>query len=70
MAQTLLNNNTLKDFIEAVNINQEKKDFLISKLPEMDREERQNLFKALAQIRLLDLEEKEVLERIKQFWQE
>ncbi len=70
MANSLLNNKTLKDFIEKINIKKERKDFLTSKLPEMDLEERKKLFKALTSIHLLDLEEKEVIERIKENWQE
>ena len=70
MANTLLKNGSLKKFIQSVNINEEKKKFLTSKVPEMDLEEREKLFKALTEIYLLDLEEKEAIEKVKKFWKE
>lgn len=66
----LLSNKTLEMFIKEVNISQDKKDFLLEKLPQLDLEERMALFKTLTQIYLLDLEEEKVKERIKKFWQE
>lgn len=68
MGFLLLNNQSLEKFIQGVEISQEKKDFLISKLPEMDLEERMALFKTLTKIYLLDLEEKEAIARLKKFW--
>ncbi len=69
MNNLLFNNESLKNFIEGVNLSKDRKDFLISKLPEMDLEERQKLFKVLSKIYLLDLEEKEAIEKVKKFWQ-
>ena len=67
MQNYLLNNESLQKFIAAVDINQEHKDFLLSKLPQMDLEERIALLNTLRDIYLLALEEKEAVERIKRF---
>jgi hypothetical protein len=69
MAIPLINNESLKKFILGVKISQERKDFLLSKLPEMDFEERKALFEALTKIHLLDLEEEKAIARIKKFWE-
>lgn len=65
----LLYNESLKNFIKEVKISPKRKEFLLSKIPQMDLEERVKLFKTLAEIYLLDLEEKEALERIDKYWQ-
>lgn len=74
MSAVVLNNQTLKSFIESVKIKQDQKDFLISKLPQMNLEERAGLLKTLTNIYLLDSEEKAVAERIRErlmdIWQE
>lgn len=69
MTFPLLNNQSLEKFIQKVKIKSEEKEFLLSKLPEMDLEERVALFKTLIEIYLLDLEEKETIERLKRFWE-
>lgn len=69
MTNTLLHNESLIKLTEGLKINQEQKDFLISKIPELDLEERIALFKTLTKVYLLDLEKKEVIERVKKFWQ-
>jgi hypothetical protein len=65
MANQLLNDETLKDFIGIVAIGAEQKDFLINRLPEMDGEERLKMFNVLKEIYLLDIEEKDAVERVK-----
>ncbi len=64
-----LNDGSLKKFIRGVKISQKEKNFLISKLPEMDFEDRKALLETLFKIYLLDLEEKKVIERIKKSWE-
>ena len=68
MYNPLIQNETLKNFIQGVKISPERKDFLLSKLPEMDFEERKALFEALTKIYLLDLEEERAIARIKKSW--
>ena len=70
MAYSLLNNQSLEKFIQKVKLDKERKDFLLSKLAEMDLEERIALFRTLKEIYLLDLEEKEAIERLRKFWKE
>ncbi|MFH0792374.1 MAG: hypothetical protein V1905_04145 [bacterium] len=65
MVNQLLNNETLKGFIEIVEISSEQKVFLINRLPEMDGEERLKLFNVLKDIYLLDIEEKDAVARVK-----
>lgn len=69
MTNILFNNESLKNFIGVVNIGQDKKDFLLSKVPQMDLEERTKLFDVLKEVYLLDLEEKEAVEKVQKFWQ-
>lgn len=69
MTVSLINDGSLKKFIQGIKISQERKDFLLSKLPQMDFDERKALFKTLTEIHLLDLEEKEAIERIEKFWE-
>lgn len=69
MAETFLSNASLEKFINDVRLSKERKKELISKLPEMDRGERVALLSALKDVYLLDLEEKEALERVEKFWQ-
>jgi len=70
MAKTLLNDKNLEMFIHKLGIDQERKDFLLSKLPQMDIEDRIKLFNTLKDVYLLGLEEKEMIERVKKFSQE
>ncbi|MBM3250733.1 MAG: hypothetical protein FJZ07_00610 [Candidatus Nealsonbacteria bacterium] len=69
MAHILINNQSLENFVQGLKISPEKRDFLLEKIPEMDTEERLALFKTLTKIYLLDLKEKEAIERIKKFWE-
>ena len=63
-----LYNESLKKFIERVGLSRGDKDDLLKRVPQLDLEERIALFKALTKIYLLDLEEKEAIERIRRFW--
>ena len=70
MTNLLINNESLKNFIGKVNLDEEKKDFLMSKVPELDLGERERLFTALTEIYLLGLEEEKAIEKINKYWQE
>ena len=70
MDHSLINNQSLEKFVQGLKISGEKKDFLLGKIPEMDAEERLALFKTLTKVYLLDLEEKEAVDRIIKFWKE
>ena len=51
-------------------LSKDKKELLLSKVPELDLEERIGLFKILTEICRLDIEEKEVVKRVKKYWQD
>ena len=68
MTNLLINNSGLTKSIEEANIEQADKDFLLSKLPEMDEKTRISLFKTLGEIYLLDKEEEQAKEKIKKNW--
>jgi len=68
MTNILLNNKSLEKFIEVINLDEERKNLLLEKVPELDLEERKKMFDLLTKIHLLDLEEKEAIERVKKFW--
>lgn len=70
MTNRLINNAGLTKSIKEANIAQADKDFLLSKLPEMDTETRISLLKTLSEVCLLDLEEKQAKERIRNYWVE
>lgn len=68
MPISFLNNETLKHFVLSLEIDKKVKDFLVSKIPEMDGPERVRLFKILSRIYLLSKEEKKEIEKVKKFW--
>lgn len=70
MANQLLLNDNLKSFIEKLDISQEKKDSLLSKIPQLNKQERLELLTVLGDIYLLNSEEKETIEKLKNSWQE
>jgi hypothetical protein len=65
MVNQLLLNNSFKSFIEKLEIEQEQKDSLLLKIPQLNKEERLKLLDTLGQIYLLNLEEQETIEKIK-----
>ena len=68
MTNTLLSNGSLEKFIGSINLDKERKDLLLEKIPKLDLEERKEMFESLTKIYLLDIEEKEAIERVKKFW--
>ena len=69
MINQLLLNDNLKGFIESLDIDQGQKNDLFLKIPQLDKEERVKLLDTLSQIYLLDEEEKETIENIRNSWQ-
>lgn len=69
MVNPFLTNDALEKFVEGVKINPEQKSFLLSKIPQLDEEERIELFNLLKDIYFLDLEEQETIAKIKKYWQ-
>jgi hypothetical protein len=65
MVNQLLLNDNLKSFVEKLEIDQEQKDSLLFKIPQLDKEERLKLLDTLTQIYLLNSEEQETIEKIK-----
>ncbi|MBU4299078.1 hypothetical protein KJ636_03490 [Patescibacteria group bacterium] len=63
----IINDESLKGFIQSVGIDEKDKNFLLSKLPEMDFDERKALFEALTKIHLLDLEEEKALAAVDKY---
>lgn len=63
----IINDESLKGFIKSVGIDEKDKNFLLSKLPEMDFDERKELFMTLVKIHLLDREEEKALTAIDKY---
>lgn len=55
--------------VKSLKIDKDQESFLLEKIPQMDKEERVSLFKTLAEVYLLNMEEKESLERLRKLWQ-
>lgn len=70
MSNYLINNAGLTKSIKGANIEQADKDFLLERLAEMDTETRRSLLKTLSEIYLLDIEERQAKERIREYWLE
>lgn len=68
MVNLLLTDNNLKKFIETLKIADEQKNFLIDELPRLDEKERVKLLEKLKDIFVLNIEEKDALEKIKNNW--
>jgi len=68
MANPFLANASLEKFIKDTKLSDQDKDFLLSKLPELDEEQRIKLFGLLKNIYFVDLEEKQSIENLKKYW--
>lgn len=64
----ILKNNSLKSLVLSLNIKKEQETFLLEKIPQLDEEERIALLKTLTDVYLLNIEEKESVERLKKLW--
>ncbi len=58
---------TLKSLVNSVKISEEDKKALIEKIPEMNEEERRELFVTMEDIYLLDREEIEAVRKIEEY---
>jgi len=67
MVNPLLTNESLKAFIEKLNLTQEQKQFLSSQVEELGEEGRKELLNLLIELYFVDREEKEALEKLKKF---
>ena len=70
MVNSLLLNDSFKEFIEKLDIEHEQKTALLEKIPLLDKIERLKLLNVLSQVYLLDAEKKETIEKLKTSWQE
>ena len=66
----LLHNKSLIKFVQLLGISEDRKELLISKIPELDLEQRKKLFKTLIDVYRLDIKEKEAIERIEKYWKD
>ena len=66
----LLHNKSLIKFVQSLGISEDRKELLVSKIPELDLEQRKKLFKTLIDVYRLDIKEKEAIERIKKYWKD
>ena len=69
MVNSLILNDSFKEFIEKLDIDQEQKNVLLEKIPKLNKAERVKLLDVLAQVYLLTAEKKETLEKLKVSWQ-
>ncbi|PIQ92322.1 MAG: hypothetical protein COV69_02865 [Parcubacteria group bacterium CG11_big_fil_rev_8_21_14_0_20_39_14] len=67
MLNSLITNQALEDFINSVELSLEDRDFLLSKLPELDREDRIKLFDTIGDIAFLDGQEREAIKKFRKF---
>lgn len=68
MANILLLNNNLKNFVAGLDISKDKKDALLLKIPKLDMEKRLKLLDVLSEMYISTLEEKKAIEKIKADW--
>ena len=68
MAESLLSNKNLREFIEKLKIKEEQKSVLLNDLPQMNEKERLELLKTLEEVYLLNQEEDQAIKKIEQNW--
>jgi len=68
MAESFLSNKNLSGFINTLKLNPEQNKFLLERLPTLDKKERVSLMKVLKDIFILNMEEAEVIDSIKNNW--
>jgi hypothetical protein len=69
MVNPLLDTDNLKNFILSLKINPEQEKFLLDELPSMDEKERSELLDTLKNIYLLNEEEKNAIQKVKDNWE-
>jgi|GEM_PF-1400583 len=65
----LIQDESLINFVRGLDISEADKDFLISGIPDLDINQRKDLLKTLIKVKLLDSEEKKILDKIGEFWE-
>ena len=68
MNSSILDTDNLNNFIISLKLSREQESFLIEKLPSMDEKERVGLLDMLKDVYLLNEEQKQVIEKIKDNW--
>lgn len=68
MDYSLFDKKIINDFINSLNISEERKKTLSEKIPSLTKEEKLYLWKYLTDIYQLDIEEKEVIKRMKKYF--
>lgn len=66
MNNPFITNDALTDFIKGVNLEEKDRSFLLSRLDQMDEEERTKLFNTLLEIYFIDQEEKRAIKKIRE----
>ncbi len=66
MVNPFLTNTCLQNLTKRVELPKEKKDILLKKIPYLNAEERMKVFVFLKNVYVLDLEEKRVMEKLKE----
>ena len=69
MANLLLSNSSLKNFIESLKLSEEQKSFFLEELPGLNEKERLELLDTLKEIYLLNEEENGAIEKINKNWE-
>jgi len=69
MENLLLTDENLKGMITLAKISQAQKDQLISKLPELDEDDRLKLLNMLKNVFLLDKEKEEKIQNVRSDWE-
>ncbi|MCX6720023.1 MAG: hypothetical protein NTV36_02855 [Candidatus Staskawiczbacteria bacterium] len=69
MFNPLLTDNNLKKFIEGLKLPDSQKNFLLDEISQMDAKERIDLLEALKDVVILNEEEKQALQKVKDNWQ-
>ena len=64
----ILDNDNLKTFIESLRLSPEQKNLLIGELPKLDERERLELLDTLKDVYVLNAEEDQVKQKIKDNW--
>jgi len=68
MANLILNNDNLKDFVTNLKLNPEQESFLLDELPGLDEKERSELLTMLKDVYILNEEKNQAIEKIKNNW--
>jgi hypothetical protein len=68
MVNPFLTNSSLVSFIDFLNIDEDKKNYFMDRIPQMDEEEREELLSVLRDVYLLEKEKEEAISMIREFY--